>query len=183
MQVPFPPPPPTRIQGQTYTHGHSTSENAKETDRTKHLTYLHSLLHVLLQRHPTLSDDREKDANAVRVGRIVRLLWSTREWRQGQLWEVGLAWAGLPTSQDGQQQASMTERRIQFLSAVSSRCRGLRPLMLANRAQELITLGRWKEALDEIELVIQASPYRSSPELNLYAGLLVVLIDDNSSNM
>lgn len=45
----------------------------------------------------------------------------------------------------------------------------------------MMTLGKWKEILDEIELVIQAEPYRSQPELNLYAGLLVVLLSSHNN--
>jgi hypothetical protein len=64
-------------------------------------------LHVLLQRHPTLPSQEDEDGqgssggeslrekNAVRVGRIVRILWGCKEWREGELWREGLAWAGL----------------------------------------------------------------------------------------
>lgn len=242
----FPPDPPARIRGQNYTHGHpqddrrhldhTSSATLPRSDRQRHLQYLHSLLHVLTQRHPTLIDHESKQKNATRIGRIVRILWSCREWREGDLWKEGLAWAGLddgtildeqqdqappidgtadlnqptstsldappsptssaasssPASLSDQEQATdsspeefarlkattlqSTERRLAFLRSVASRRRGLRPLMLANRAQELMSLGRWNEALEEIELVIQSPAYRSFPELNLYAGLLVVLV-------
>lgn len=280
--LPFPPPPPVRHHGNTYTHGHP-NPGQPPSDRQKHLQYLHSLLHVLLQRHPTLPLQEDeggqgssggeslREKNAVRVGRIVRILWGCKEWREGELWREGLAWAGLDIGEgeaseddsenedgraegdrrdlqskrrrldsveagdaeetsdgarsrngrsrspsrpessrasslsllsehsdeeaqangvDAQSQrreraraAAVAERRIEFLRKVAARRRGLvssktlrslradmvvlawaqlidslstlpsqRPLMLACRAQELIVLGRWKEALDEIEL-------------------------------
>ncbi|PWN18777.1 hypothetical protein BCV69DRAFT_62675 [Microstroma glucosiphilum] len=279
--LPFPPPPPVRHHGNTYTHAHP-NPGQTPSDRQKHLQYLHSLLHILLQRHPTLPTQEEEDGqassggeslrekNAVRVGRIVRILWGCKEWREGELWREGLAWAGLDIGEgeaqaqesgeeDGDAQADQgdpqskrrrldsvevssaeetgdearsrdgrsrspshpessrassmslpseysgentqtngsdaqskrreraravatAERRIEFLRKVAARRRGLRPLMLACRAQELIVLGRWKEALDEIELVLQSPAYRSSPELNLYAGLLVVLVSSEETH-
>lgn len=104
--LPFPPPPPVRHHGNTYTHAHP-NPGQTPSDRQKHLQYLHSLLHVLLQRHPTLPSQEDDEAqgssggesprekNAVRVGRIVRVLWGCKEWREGELWREGLAWAGL----------------------------------------------------------------------------------------
>ena len=203
--LPFPPEPPIRTRGETYTHGHPydarnpldySQPTTHTTDRQRHLQYLHSLMHVLLQRHPTLVTTEAKEANATRIGRIIRVLWSRREWRQGELWKEGLAWAGLDTiavdlGQDDQMDVQNEEhanqehaaeeaaakRRIAFLKAVASRRRGLvsrlevprnitraiidsnlyrlplqRPLLLAHRIQELVSLGQWKEALDEIEL-------------------------------
>lgn len=95
-------------------------------------------MHVLLQRHPTLLTTEEKEQNAVRVGRIVRVLWSCKEWREGDLWREGLAWAGLDTSGEEQEEAlhesesvrvadenTITERRIAFLKAVAYKRKGL----------------------------------------------------------
>lgn len=80
-------------------------------------------------------------------------------------------------SQEHAAEEAATKRRIAFLKAVASRRKGLvsttnsrrnnpgfiadsiwlplplqRPLLLAHRIQELVSLGQWKEALDEIEL-------------------------------
>ena len=92
-----PPPPPIRSKGLEYTHGYPPDnrrgkpldftnriDSQPRTDRQRHLHYLHSLLYSLLGRHSNLAGKKEKEVNAVRVGRIIRVLWSCKEWREGE---------------------------------------------------------------------------------------------------
>lgn len=290
--LPFPPQPPVKNNGKIYTHGYPasashTSRRRRWSHRARHLHYIHSLAFVLLQRHTTLPrTGKHREDNAIRIGRCLRILWSAAEWRDGELWELGLAWSGLIPGQttkaqaeaeagggfttdhersnqsrrdedtditlkprrrgeshglgdsrdsaydqvpfqevgssrcssihlspeqkgtailkrgrnfdsesDGSQHSGQgssqrrrcsqssslaissercsstfsspspvggpddkaardaaAERRMAFLRKVATRRPALRPLMLAHRAQELIAMGRWREALDEIEL-------------------------------
>lgn len=117
--LPFPPPPPVTYHGNVFSHGFSSSDEVDSpsitsglgVSRSSYLLYLHSLLHILLLRHPTLSQSTPqvevatasvngeklspRAKNAERIGRIVRVLWSSREWREGDLWKVGVSWSGL----------------------------------------------------------------------------------------
>ncbi|PWN48728.1 hypothetical protein IE53DRAFT_305213, partial [Violaceomyces palustris] len=125
--------------------------------RDHHLTKVFEIFQLC-----TLRGDRE------RAIRALRLILSSHEWRIKESWRFGLEVLSF-----GKVEVEIG-KRLEYLRTLSLKVPSLRIETLMETLSELIRSGDFKQAFEEIDLVIHLFPYRNQPFLHFYLGLLTL---------
>ncbi|KAI0050181.1 hypothetical protein FA95DRAFT_1555881 [Auriscalpium vulgare] len=124
------------------------------TARKIHIKRLYDIVQLSMQR-----------GDLARARRAFAILAQCKEVAWKDLWKTGLSLLGdSPTATD--------HKRLDFLRTMLLQHPDERLAILQELILLLITSGRDREALDELELYLPSLPYSDNPVLHTYAGLI-----------
>ncbi|KAF8631621.1 hypothetical protein AX15_002363 [Amanita polypyramis BW_CC] len=135
------------------------------TARKVHIRRLYDLLQLCIHRQ-----------DFVRARRAWAILARCKEVQWRTLWTTSLLLVGT-----GLHGVDSGEEKVHYLRALMLQHLDDREAILTEVIHCLIRSGRYKEALDELELYLPSFPYQDNPILHAYAGLLSLYLSQEAS--
>ncbi|KAJ7068466.1 hypothetical protein C8F01DRAFT_1336320 [Mycena amicta] len=128
--------------------------------RKIHIRRLHDIMNISIQRN-----------DFTRATRAWNILARCKEVDWKSMWTTGLHILAEDLDDDEKH-----SRKIDFLRVMMLQRPNDREIILKELSLRLILSGRYREALDDLELYLPSFPYQDNPVLNVYAGLLTLYI-------
>ncbi|KAH9844087.1 uncharacterized protein C8Q71DRAFT_29459 [Rhodofomes roseus] len=140
-----------------------TSSNAKRptTARKVHIRRLIDILQLSLQRQDY---DRARRAWTILI-RCKEINWK-------DMWKTAIALL----ADAGDDDLEENDQRIAFLSVVIRQHPDEREMILKELVLRLIQTGKYRRALDELDLYLPLFPFHDNPVMHTYAGLLALYL-------
>lgn len=139
----------------------------ESSTRKVHLRRLNDILHLCLER-----------GDLSRALRAWTILSTCKEFDWITKWRTGLYLLSHGTTHDTHRENS---RSLEFLKKLMRHHPEQQEVILQEIILVLADLGKFKEALDEIDLYLPSFPYQDNPALHTYAGLITLMLSKSSS--
>ncbi|KZT29265.1 hypothetical protein NEOLEDRAFT_1174983 [Neolentinus lepideus HHB14362 ss-1] len=136
----------------------SLDSKRPETARKVHIKRLYDILQLCIQRRDC---ERARRAWAV-LARCKEIHWKT-------MWKTAVLLIVSDSPPNG-------TRGIDFLRSMMLRYPEEKQTILRELVLRLIQAGKYKEALDELDLYLPSFPYQDNPVLHAYAGLVALYL-------
>ncbi|KAF6762175.1 hypothetical protein DFP72DRAFT_1002018 [Ephemerocybe angulata] len=133
----------------------SLDSKPPNTARKVHIRRLYDLFQVSIQRQ-----------DFTRASRAWAILARCKEFDWMSMWMTGFLLLRGSSSDD------VPQEKLEFLRTMLLQQTGQRESILQELLFCLIRCGKYREALNELELYLPAFPYQDNPILHTYAGLL-----------
>ncbi|KAF7301848.1 hypothetical protein MIND_00750700 [Mycena indigotica] len=128
--------------------------------RKIHIRRLYDMMNIAIQRN-----------DYVRANRAWSILARCPEVDWKALWTTGVYLVA-----EGLDDHEKLSSKIDFLRVMMLQRPSDKEIILKELCLRLILSGRYREALDDLELYLPSFPYQDNPILNIYAGLLTLYL-------
>ncbi|KAF8351600.1 hypothetical protein F5887DRAFT_875492 [Amanita rubescens] len=143
----------------------SLQSKQPRTARKVHIRRLYDILQLCIQRQ-----------DFTRARRAWAILARCKEIQWKSLWMTSLLLVG-----DGLHDVDSSKDKVNYLRSLMLQHLDDREAILTELIHCLIVSGRYREALDELELYLPSFLYQDNPILHVYAGLLCLYLSQEAT--